>query len=138
MCKDNTEYLSFLEEYFKKKFPDRIIYSIKGSTNLKKRQKVIDEMLENNNVILFASYGCCSTGLTFKNVDYGIFAQSFKSEIVNKQSLGRGLLKNKDKDTFYLYDIIDYFPTKRIYVQGLAKIKTYKSEKFNYKIKNIP
>ena len=133
----HTEYLSFLEEYFKKKFPDKIIYSIKGSTNLKKRQKVLDEMLENNNVILFASYGCCSTGLTFKNVDYGIFAQSFKSEIVNKQSLGRGLLKNKDKDTFYLYDIIDYFPTKRIYIQGLAKIKTYKSEKFDYKIKNI-
>lgn len=133
----HTEYLSYMEEYFKKKFPDKIIYSIKGSTNLKKRQKVIDEMLENNNVILFASYGCCSTGLTFKNVDYGIFAQSFKSEIVNKQSLGRGLLKNKDKDTFYLYDIIDCFPTKRIYVQGLAKIKTYKSENFDYKIKNI-
>ena len=133
----HTEYLSFMEKYFKEKFPDRIIYSIKGDTNLKKRQQVIDEMLENDNVILFASYGCCSTGLTFKNVDYGIFAQSFKSEIVNKQSLGRGLLKNKDKSTFYLYDIIDHFPTKRIYLQGLSKIKIYESEKFKYNIKNI-
>jgi hypothetical protein len=50
---------------------------IDGAANLKKRQKVIDEMLVNNNCILVASYGCCSTGITFKNVDYGIFAQSF-------------------------------------------------------------
>lgn len=133
----HTEYLSFLEEYFKKKFPDKIIYSIKGSTNLKKRQKVIDEMLENNNVILFASYGCCSTGLTFKNVDYGIFAQSFKSEIVNKQSLGRLLLRNEEKDECYLYDIVDYFPTKRIYVQGLSKEKLYKKEGHECHIKKI-
>lgn len=133
----HTEYLSYMEEYFKKKFPDKIIYSIKGSTNLKKRQKVIDEMLENNNVILFASYGCCSTGLTFKNVDYGIFAQSFKSEIVNKQSLGRLLLRNEEKDECYLYDIVDQFPTKKLYVQGLSKIKLYKKEGHEYYIKNI-
>jgi hypothetical protein len=104
---------------------------------LKKRQKVIDEMLENNNVILFASYGCCSTGLTFKNVDYGIFAQSFKSEIVNKQSLGRLLLRNEEKDECYLYDIVDYFPTKRIYVQGLSKEKLYKKEGHEYYIRKI-
>lgn len=133
----HTEYLSFLEEYFKKKFPDKIIYSIKGSTNLKKRQQVIDKMLENNNVILFASYGCCSTGLTFKNVDYGIFAQSFKSEIVNKQSLGRLLLRTEEKTECYLYDIVDHFPTKRLYVQGLSKIKLYKAEGHDYYIKKV-
>lgn len=94
-------------------------------------------MLENNNVILFASYGCCSTGLTFKNVDYGIFAQSFKSDIVNKQSLGRLLLRNEEKDECYLYDIVDQFPTKKLYVQGLSKIKLYKKEGHEYYIKNI-
>ena len=94
-------------------------------------------MLENNNVILFASYGCCSTGLTFKNVDYGIFAQSFKSEIVNKQSLGRLLLRNEEKDECYLYDIVDQFPTKKLYTQGLSKIKLYKKEGHEYYIKKI-
>ena len=94
-------------------------------------------MLENNNVILFASYGCCSTGLTFKNVDYGIFAQSFKSDIINKQSLGRLLLRNEEKDECYLYDIVDQFPTKKLYVQGLSKIKLYKKEGHEYYIKNI-
>lgn len=130
----HTEYLNYLCEEFKKIFPDKKVYIIKGSATLKKRQKIIDEMLVNDNVILCASYGCCSTGITFKNVDYGIFAQSFKSEIVNLQSIGRLMLKNVDKTEFKLYDIIDYFPTKRIYTQGLAKVRTYKEKGFPYNI----
>ena len=72
--------------------------------------------------------------IVFKNVDYGIFAQSFKSEIIVLQSIGRGLLKTETKNTFPLYDIIDILPTKRLYVQGLSKIKTYKERDFEYNI----
>lgn len=133
----HTEYINHLEKVFKEKFPDKIIYKINGSTNLKKRQEVLNKMLDNDNVILVASYGCCGTGLTFKNVDYGIFAQSFKSNIINKQSLGRLMLKTKEKSNFYLYDLVDCFPTKRLYLQGLAKIKIYKEEGYDYYIKNI-
>lgn len=133
----HSEYLTFLEKHFKEMFPEKIIYIIKGSTNLKKRQKILDEMLENDNVILVASYGCCGTGLTFKNVDYCIFAQSFKSEIIVRQSLGRMLLKTKEKSKAYIYDIVDCFPTKRLYLQGLSKIKTYKQDGFEYSIENI-
>lgn len=132
----HTEYLKFLKEHFEQKFPDRKVHIITGSANLKKRQKIIDEMNNEDGVILCASYGCCSTGLTFKNIDYCILAQSFKSDIVNKQSLGRGLLKTDTKDTFYVYDIIDVFPTKRIYTQGLAKIKIYQKEGFEYRVVN--
>lgn len=132
----HTEYLKFLKEHFEQKFPDRKVRIITGSANLKKRQKIIDEMNNEDGLILCASYGCCSTGLTFKNVDYCILAQSFKSDIVNKQSLGRGLLKTDTKDTFYVYDIIDVFPTKRIYTQGLAKIKIYQKEGFEYRVVN--
>lgn len=133
----HTEYLNYLEKIFRQEFPDKIIYKITGATNIKKRQAILDKMLVNDNVILVASYGCCGTGLTFKNVDYGIFAQSFKSEIINKQSLGRLMLKTKEKSKFYLYDIVDVFPTKKLYIQGLAKIKTYKKEGYDYDIINI-
>lgn len=133
----HTEYINYLEKYYKKIFKDRIICKITGSTTLKKRQEIINLMNNNNNIILFASYGCCSTGITFKNVDCGIFAQSFKSEIVNKQSLGRLMLKTNEKYNFYLYDIVDIFPTKKLYSQGLAKIKTYKSEGYKFYIKNF-
>jgi superfamily II DNA or RNA helicase len=132
----HTEYLKFLKEHFEQKFPDRKVRIISGSANLKQRQKIIDEMNNNDGVILCASYGCCSTGITFKNVDYCIFAQSFKSEIINLQSIGRMMIKTGDKDTFYLYDIVDVFPTKRIYTQGLAKIRTYKKEGFEHRIVN--
>ena len=130
----HTEYLKFLKTHFEEKFPDRKVRIIEGSANLKKRQKVIDEMNKEDGVILCASYGCCSTGITFKNVDYCILAQSFKSEIVNLQSIGRCMLKTADKDTFYMYDLVDCFPTKRLYTQGLAKVRTYEREGFNYRI----
>ena len=52
-----------------------------------------------------------------KNIDYGIFAQSFKSEIIVLQSIGRGLLKTENKDKFPIYDIIDVLPTKKLLSQ---------------------
>ncbi|MBR5297566.1 MAG: DEAD/DEAH box helicase family protein [Parabacteroides sp.] len=130
----HTEYIRYLAKHFKEKFPDRNVLQIEGTTNLKKRQKVINKMLENDNCILVASYGCCSTGITFKNVDYGVFAQSFKSEIIVKQSIGRLMLKTSEKDEFYLYDLVDCFPTKKLQQQGKAKLKTYQKEGFDCEI----
>ena len=130
----HTEYLKYLKRHFQEKFPNRPVYIITGEEVLKKRLKIIEQMLTDKDAILCASYGCCSTGITFKNVDYGIFAQSFKSEIIVLQSIGRGLLKTETKNTFPLYDIIDILPTKRLYMQGLSKIKTYKEREFEYSI----
>ncbi len=124
----HNSYIDYLANHFEQKFPDKIIYKIKGNVTLKKRQKIIDDMNDNNNIILVASYGCCGTGLTFKNVDYGIFAQSFKSGIINKQSIGRLMLKNSEKDSFYLYDLVDDFPSKSLYKHGITKSRLYKSE----------
>ena len=133
----HTEYLKYIEEHLKEKYPNKIIYKIDGATNLKKRQAILDQMLQNNNIILVASYNCCGTGLTFKNVDYCIFAQSFKSNIINLQSIGRMLLKTNEKSKAYVYDLVDKFPTQRLYLQGAAKIKIYKESKFKYEIINI-
>lgn len=133
----NTEYIKYLEEHFKARFPNRKIYKIIGATNLKKRQQTIDRMLEADNCILIGSYGVISTGLTMRNVDNAIFAQSFKSDIVNLQSIGRGLIRTKDKSKFYVYDIIDEFPTKKIHNQALEKIKTYKRQQFKYTVEKL-
>ena len=133
----NTEYINWLEAHFKAKFPDRKVYKIIGATNLKKRQQVIDKMLESDNCIVIGSFGVISTGLTFKNVDYGIFAQSFKADTITRQSLGRLMLRTPEKSEFYLYDIIDEFPTKKLHNQGLEKIKIYKSEGHRHEIEVI-
>ena len=133
----HTEYLNHLYNYFKEKFPTRNVYIITGSTNQKKRDTIIKNLLVDKNAILFASYGCVGTGLTLKNIDYGIFAQSFKSQIINKQALGRGLCLANDKDKYRLYDLIDCFPTKKLYMQGVSKAKLFKKENFEFYIKEV-
>jgi superfamily II DNA or RNA helicase len=133
----HTEYLKHLKRHFQEKFPNRPVYIITGEEVLKKRLKIIEQMLTDKDAILCASYGCCSTGITFKNIDYGIFAQSFKSQIINKQALGRGLCLANDKDKYRLYDLIDCFPTKKLYMQGVAKAKLFKKENFEFYIKEI-
>lgn len=131
----HTEYLKYLKNHFEESFPNKKVCLITGKENLKKRTAILNLMLQNNDVILCASYGCCSTGITFKNINYAIFGQSFKSEIIVLQSIGRGLLKTEGKDDFYIYDIIDVFPSCKIYNQGIKKIKTYKDKNFKFFIK---
>lgn len=133
----NTEYIKYLEEHFTTKFPDRKVYKIIGATNLKKRQATIDKMTDSNNCILIGSFGVVGTGLTFRNVDYGIFAQSFKADTITRQSLGRLMLRTEQKSEFYMYDIIDEFPTKKLHNQGLEKIKIYKAEGHRHEIVKI-
>ena len=87
-------------------------------------------MDSNDNCVLFASYSCVGTGLTFKNIDFGIFIESFKSQIVNKQSLGRGLLLAPGKESFKLYDIIDCLPSGRLKIHGKHKNNLFSQEGF--------
>lgn len=133
----HTEYLKMLHDYFKALYPNRNVYIIHGGTTTKKREQIIANLEKDTDAILFASYACIGTGLTLRNLDYGIFAQSFRSEIINKQSLGRGLMLAEDKEYYQLYDIIDVFPTKRIYRQGLDKKRLYAEEKFTYNIHKV-
>ena len=131
----NEAYIDYLEKYFKDVWPDRPIYKMKGTTTPKRRTTIIEAMNnKDKDAILIASYGVVSTGLTFKNIDYAVFAQSFKSQFIVLQSIGRGLLKTEEKDKFYLYDLIDVLPTECIKKQGDAKVKRYKDKKFEYKI----
>ena len=143
-CMKNTivfghykEYLKFLEKHFKEKFPDRPIYLIQGETSLKKREQIKDKLLKDTNAILIASYGTVGTGLTFKNLDYIVFAEGFKSPIINLQSIGRGLIKTDEKDTLYMYDLVDDLPTKKLLSHGKTRQKIYTKEEFDCVISNV-
>ena len=133
----HTEYLKHLYQCFTAAFPGRNVYLITGKTSAKKREAIIESMLHDQGAILVASYGCVGTGLTLKNIDYGIFAQSFKSKIIVLQSLGRGLCLADGKDHFYLYDIVDCLPTGRLESQGREHCKIYKKQKFDFRTTDI-
>ena len=130
----HTEYIEYLVKELTQRFPNRRILKITGAVSLKKRQKALDEMLDNNNIILIGSFGCLAVGLTLKNINYAIFAQSFRSDITIMQSIGRGLLPQPDKDAFYIYDIIDDFPSHQILKQGKSKIKSYEKQDFKWSV----
>lgn len=121
----NEEYVDYLYTFLSENL-DRPVYKIKGSTTNKKRETIKKAMNEvDKNAVLVASYGCVATGLTFSNIDWCIFAQSFKSPILVMQSIGRGLLKTEEKDRFIVYDLIDVFPTGRLEKHGKEKTKHY-------------
>ena len=51
-------------------------------------------------------------------------------DVINKQTIGRGLLTAEGKEYFYIYDLIDDMPTGKIIKHGNAKMKTFINSKF--------
>jgi len=137
----HTEYLKRIFNILKERFPNRHIDIITGSVTAKKRDQIKQMLKDNNDCILVGSYGCMSTGITLSNLCYGILFESFKSMVVNMQSIGRGLGLSDMKNKYTLYDIIDCFSPlvtpKKIYLQGLAKVKIYQEECYPYQIINV-
>ena len=120
---------------------DRHIYFVKGEVDVQERQKIIDMMEKNDNIICIAMSSIFSTGINIKNLHNVIFASPSKSRIRNLQSIGRVLRKGKDKVKAVLYDIADDCTnkSKRNYTLNhfIERIKIYNEEKFNYEIITI-
>lgn len=131
-----NEYCKHIYDILKREFPDRHVLLMTGATTPKKRDEYKKMMKESDDVVLCANYGVSSTGLTLR-LKYGVFVESFKSHVIVKQSLGRGLCLDPSKDHFELYDIIDCLPTGRLQMQGIHKCKIYKQEEFKYDIVRI-
>ena len=82
---------------------------------------------------------------THKNIHNIFFTESFKSEVIIRQSIGRGLRKHSSKDVVKIYDFIDDFRYKTedhdwvnyIYRHGIARRTIYKEEKFPFEVQNI-
>ena len=88
--------------------------------------------------ILVASYGTCSTGINIRNINNLIFTSPSKSVIRVLQSIGRGLRRSERKTTVKLYDIADNLSYKTHKNYGMKhfdkRIQIYNSERFDHKI----
>lgn len=145
-CPKNTLVLAQHREYIKyvydevcKAFPDRhVLYVIGGA----KDRKIVKQVLkENNDCIVIAGYSVMGTGITLSNLCYGVLFESFKSNVINMQSIGRGLGLSDLKDKYILHDITDCFDTKiasnKIFLQGLARCRMYKEQNWEYEVKKV-
>jgi len=128
----HTEYINYLAQVIEEKYGnEKTIVKITGNVSPKKREEIKMKLVEKNNCILVASYGCMSTGITLSDLCYGVLFESFKSGVVNMQSIGRGLGLSDVKDKYRLFDITDCFwpkLTNKIYLQGLERTKIYRSD----------
>lgn len=96
-----------LEEVQKK--TDFETYYIDGDTPKKERErikKIIDTESDKPR-ILIASFGTFSTGISLNNLHYVVFTESFKSEQIIIQAIGRVLRLHKDKVDAIVFDVAD-------------------------------
>jgi predicted helicase len=144
-CNNNTlvlfhtiEYGERIYEKMKKEMPEKEFYYIDGNISGKNREIIKKNMeLSGGKVkVLVASFGTLSTGVSIKNLFNVIFADSFKSEQIIIQSIGRILRLFTGKDTAYVFDLVDVFekdPRNIFYNQYLERKKFYMKRNYPFK-----
>lgn len=121
---------------------DKKVFYISGETKPDERERIRGLMETNDDIILTASYGTFSTGVSVKNIHNVIFGSPSKSKIKVLQTIGRGLRISKTKVAATLYDFVDdltYKTKKNKHLNYVIKHfherwKIYRSEGFKTKI----
>lgn len=134
-----TSYGKDLYKYIKEN-TNKKVYYIDGSIDKNTRNEIKHLMEEGTDKVLVASYGTFSTGISVKNLHYLHLTESFKSDVIIRQSLGRGLRLHDDKAILQVFDYTDVLRTTKknlVYFHGKARQKIYKEQGFPYKIKEI-
>jgi superfamily II DNA or RNA helicase len=116
---------------------EKVIY-IDGTVNGEDRIKHVNETESHSeDVIVVASYGVFSTGISLKRIKNLILASGTKSQIRLLQSCGRVLRKHaeKEKSGALLIDLVPVLKYSEKHFN--ERVNIYKKEKFNYKIKHV-
>jgi len=144
-CTSNTLVLFHTIEYGKRifdelsKIKDCDIYYIDGEVSGKKRQDIFIEMNKTDRIkILVASFGTLSTGVSINSIEHILFCDSFKSESLIIQSIGRSLRKFDGKNIATIWDIVDVLDINQMnnffYRQFSEREKFYRKRKYPYQI----
>jgi len=130
-----VHHIAYLEKLEKnlKLATDAKVYTISGTTSYDNRDFVKDEIENNQDCIMLATFGTCSTGINITNLNNLILAESFKSQVIVLQSIGRLLRKNAQKTIAMIYDICDnIYRGCAIYKHASERKKLYDEQKFKY------
>jgi superfamily II DNA or RNA helicase len=118
--------------------PDKDVFYVDGETDVDKREYFKQSLEHGENKILIASFGTFSTGISIKNIHNIIFAESFKSDKIIRQSIGRGMRLHENKTKTNIIDIVDDFSyegDKNFLVRHMDKrLEIYENQGFPYKI----
>lgn len=116
------------------------VYYIDGGTDIKLRESYFERMENDKNVLLISSFGTLSTGISIDNIFNIFLLESYKSDKIVRQTIGRGMRLHKEKDRVTIYDFVDdftYYDENYLLKHGKERLKTYKTQKFPFKIYTI-
>lgn len=120
---------------------DKRVFYVDGGTDTDIREEYKKKMESGEEVVIVASYGTFSTGISIKKIHNIFFTESFKSEVIIRQSIGRGLRQHKSKDKVLIVDFVDDIRTTEwdnyLFKHGKVRQGIYKQEKFDYTIKKV-
>jgi Kyanoviridae DNA helicase len=133
----SISYGTELYKFCRDNIPNVDFYYVDGKIKSEKRE-YIKKQLENtkgNPKIGICSFGTFSTGINVKAINNIVFVDSFKSDQIIRQSIGRGLRLHKDKEILRVYDIVDIFSkkyTNTLYQHYKHRRGIYKEQEFEY------
>ena len=120
---------------------DRRVLYIDGGIDKDLRENHREALEEGEGKIMIASYGTFSTGINVKNIHTVYLTESFKSEVIIRQSIGRGLRKHEDKKKLLIVDFVDDYRSGKfqnyLYKHSLARQAIYDDQNFPYTIKTV-
>jgi predicted helicase len=120
---------------------DKECFYVDGGVSREHRDYYKKQMEEGENRILIASFTTFSTGISIKNLHNIIFTESYKSEIIVKQSIGRGMRQLSGKDSFMIIDIVDDMTYERnsnyLMKHGKARLEFYKQYSTDIQIHKV-
>jgi len=135
------EYGKQIWNLIREKSSDKEVFYVDGDTSENLREEYKARMSSGENKVLVATYGTFSTGISINNIHNIFLVESYKSEILIKQSLGRGMRKMDGKDKVNVIDFVDDFSTGKyqnyLLKHSKERIEIYKKEFFEYKIYNV-
>ena len=127
----------------KSEIDDKEFFYIDGEISGRKREEIKKQMevTDGKTKVLVASFGTLGTGVSINAIFNVIFADSFKSEQIIIQSIGRGLRLHSDKDKVNIFDLVDIFDpndtNNALYRHYKEREGFYEKRKYPYKIIKI-
>ena len=117
------------------------VFYVDGGTASEIREEYKKKMEAGDEIVIVASFGTFSTGISIKKIHNIFFTESFKSEVIIRQSIGRGLRQHHSKDKVLIVDFVDDIRTVEwdnyLYKHGKVRQSIYKQEKFEYTVKKV-
>ena len=120
---------------------DKQVYYVDGGIDKDVREEYKKKMEAGDEVVIVASYGTFSTGISIKKIHNIFFTESFKSEVIIRQSIGRGLRQHHSKSSVLIIDFVDDLCTEEwknyLMKHSKARQSIYREQRFEYDIKKF-